>query len=113
MVPDVPGGARVLVRPDARPPRIGEVWVFVTAAGDVTVHRYLRRARLGRLVFVGDRTDSADAPVRPEWLVGRAEAVDSGGKERVLRRRDGVRPLGLAIGHGVRRRLAGRRTDRR
>ena len=111
MDPDVPDGAQVLVRPGSGAPRIGEVWVFVTGAGDVTVHRYLRRTRSARLVFVGDRTGSSDAPVDAEWLVGRAEAVDSGDERRALRRRDGVRPVGVAIVRGIRRRLAGRRSE--
>lgn len=113
MDPDVPGGARVLVRPEVRAPRVGEVWVFVTLGGDVTVHRYLRRTRLGRLVFVGDRTETADAPVRPEWVVGRVELVDNAGNLRVLRRRDGIRPLAATIVRGAHRRLAGERADER
>ena len=88
------------------------MWVFVTAAGDVTVHRYLRRTRLGRLVFVGDRTGVADAPVRPEWAVGRVEVVDDGGKQRTLRRRDGFRPLRVTIVRGIRRRLSGARAEK-
>lgn len=110
---DVPPGTMVLVRPETRSPRLGEVWAFVTAAGDVTVHRYLRRTSLGRFVFVGDRAESADAPIRAEWLVGRVPVVEEGGRRRRLRRVSAVRPLVLAAVRGVRRRLSTRRAGNR
>lgn len=94
MRPTIDPGSALLVAAHARP-RPGEVWAFVTDDGGLVVHRYWRRNDSG-LVFRGDGNDHADAPVRPDQLVGRID----------LGRLDRIRGLARLAAIAVRRRLS-------
>lgn len=74
----LPGGSRVLVRAAGRP-RLGQVWAFCDAGGQIMVHRHLRR-RAGRHVFGGDANAFTDPAVPPERLIGRVIAVEVGSR---------------------------------
>lgn len=104
-----PPGSRVLVRPLARLPRTGEVWVFSDAGGHLVAHRYLRR-RSGRCVFRGDSERQSDSPVEPAWVVGRVHLVDAAGDLHRPRWWHAVAPL-LRAGRD-RLRRASERADR-
>jgi hypothetical protein len=75
-------GDRAVVVPGARP-RWGEVWVFCTAEGAVTVHR-CRGRRPGGWLFQGDRRSVPDPVVTADRLVGRVVAVERGGRRHRL-----------------------------
>lgn len=83
----LPGGSRVLVRAASGPrssgPRLGQVWAFCDASGEIMVHRYLRRRR-GRYVFGGDANAFTDPAAAPERLIGRVIAVERGSRRRTL-----------------------------
>ncbi|MEX1007825.1 MAG: S24/S26 family peptidase [Acidimicrobiia bacterium] len=78
----IPWGSEVLVVPAERP-RVGEVWAFCTANGELVVHRHRRPIR-GAYVFQGDAKASPDDPVRADQLIGRVVAVRAGGQVRRL-----------------------------
>ena len=90
-------GDRAVVRPGARP-RWGEVWVFVTAEGAVTVHR-CRGRQSGGWRFQGDRRANPDPLVTDDRLVGRVVAVERDGRRRRLGALDrwGRAVLGIAV----------------
>lgn len=104
-----PPGSRVLVKPLARRPRPGEVWVFSDGDGHLVAHRYLRR-RAGCYVFRGDSESRSDPPVDPSWVVGRVHLVDAAGDVRRPRWWHAAVPL-VRAGRG-RLSRASRLTDR-
>jgi hypothetical protein len=85
----IPTGARVAVIAACRPRR-GEVWAFVSEAGQVVVHRF-RRRRDGVLWFQGDGNDRIDRPVTPEMLIGRVASLEVAGRRTKLGTRARVR----------------------
>lgn len=84
--------ARVLVTPLARPPRIGEVWVFCRDDAAILAHRFVRR-RGDRFVFRGDARPSSDAPVPADRLVGVVTLVDDGTRPWAPRQVHAIVPL--------------------
>ena len=77
-------GDRAVVTTGGKP-RWGEVWVFCTTEGAVTVHR-CRGRRAGGWIFRGDKRARPDPLVTADRLVGRVVAVERAG----IRRRLGV-----------------------
>ena len=75
-------GDRVIVRAGGLP-RWGEVWVFCTTDGVVTVHR-CRGRRAGGWLFQGDRRATPDPVVIADRLVGRAVALERDGARKQL-----------------------------
>lgn len=75
---------RVKVAPGGVPQR-GQVWVFVSSAGQIVAHR-CRRAPVGgaAAVFRGDGNMHADGPVDAGMLVGRVTAVQRRGRWQSL-----------------------------
>lgn len=84
--------ARVRVVTTQRRPRVGEVWAYVAAAGDVVVHRAAGHRR-GLAVFVGDANPGRDELVDRERLVGLVVDVERAGVLATVPRQSGVRPL--------------------
>jgi len=72
-------GDEVLIDP-AGTPRLGEVWAFCDAQGEILVHRYLTR-KAGMFRFQGDTNDAVDRPVPPERLIGRVVRILRDGEE--------------------------------
>ncbi|MFV0317523.1 MAG: helix-turn-helix transcriptional regulator [Microthrixaceae bacterium] len=74
MEPTVTAPADALIEPAAKP-RWGEVWAFVSATGELTVHRVLHQRPDRRWVLRGDGAQRTDVPVGPESLVGRVVRI--------------------------------------
>ncbi len=89
-------GDYLVVRPLSGQPRVGEVVVYARA-GRLWAHRLLARSPSGRFLLTkGDARGRPDAPVGPEDLIGRAVAVERGGRRTGL---EGLasRLAGLAV----------------
>jgi hypothetical protein len=71
----IPGGARVRVTVDGRPPRRGQVWAFCNERGEIVVHRN-RGTGPGGHRFQGDACIRSDSPVASQHLIGRVTAVE-------------------------------------
>lgn len=105
MMPTIAEGSRLRVELTDRVPRVGEVWLFVAGSDDVIGHRFVRRERGGRLIFIGDTAPRADPPVTRDRLVGRVAELELDGVKRRVTRRSGWRPMLCYVTGGVRRRL--------
>lgn len=76
MLPTLPPGTEIVVVPLARPPRLGEILLFMEGE-HLVVHRLVRR--LGDLLVTqGDGRLTPDRPLRREQLVGRVVAANLG-----------------------------------
>ena len=85
MAPVIEPG-RVLVGATSRPPRRGEIWVYVAADERFVVHRF-RSQDGGRAWFRGDGNERDDPAVECEAIIGVVIAVeDVRGYRRVGRR---------------------------
>ena len=69
-----------------RRPRWGEVWAFVDARGELTVHRVIARLRGDRWLLRGGGSEHTDAPVDASLLIGPVRVVRHQGRTRQLRR---------------------------
>jgi hypothetical protein len=96
MRPALMEGDYLVVRPITDRPRVGEVVVY-SRGGQLWAHRLLARSPSGRFMLTkGDARGRPDSPVSPEEMVGRAVAVERGGRRLSLESL-GSRLAGLAV----------------
>jgi Peptidase S24-like len=77
-------GDYLVIRPFDSPPRVGEVVVY-SRDGQLWAHRLLARSRDGSyLLTKGDARGRPDAPLSPRDLIGRAVAMERGGRVQEL-----------------------------
>jgi hypothetical protein len=106
MLPAIAGGAELRIELASRPPRVGEVWLFVAESNALLAHRFVRRERQGRFVFVGDSAPRVDDAVAGDRLVGRVVEQRFEGLSQPVLRRSGWRPIVSFIVADVRRVLS-------
>jgi hypothetical protein len=89
MAPLLEGGETVHWQRPSRPPRLGDLLVFVQPPGPV-VHRVMARGKKGIIWTKGDGRPEFDrTPVQPQEILGVVVALERGGE---VRRLTGAKP---------------------
>lgn len=84
MAPAIRDGDVIVIVPAAHHHiEIGDIALFQTPTG-LRAHRLTARAAAGDLIFRGDAAPDADAPVRPESVLGKVVSVERTGKRGIL-----------------------------